>query len=275
MEKKPTFKRAWWKYLIMLLVSALHATPFYVMITMCLKDRTDLSSRWAFPATISLDNFVRGWNHANLPLAFKNNIIITVCSSVLIVLIGAFAGYPLARRKTRLNNTISRLSMGIMMVPPLAILVPIYSTLSKMHGVSTYWGIIALLVTFNLPLSIYLFSNFIRSIPSALDEAAEIDGCGYGRAFFKIILPQLKPVIASVIIMCGLGCWNDYSFSLYVMQSPEKQTLTLVVSSFFSQNDNDLNAAAAVALMAVAPLIIAYLCLQKYFVQGMVDSAVK
>lgn len=264
-----------WKYLLMVIIGVVHFSPFYVLITMCLKKKTDMSSRLTLPNYLYLDNFKRAWNHSNIPQAFINTAIITFFSIIFIILIGSFAAYPLARRKSKLNSGISKLSMVIMMVPPLTILVPLYSTLSQMGGVSTYWGMIALNVTFQLPMSIYLFTNFIRSIPSALDESAQIDGCGYGRAFFYVVLPQLKPVIATVTIMCGVTCWNDYTFSLYVMQAPEKQTLTLVVSSFFSQNASDLNAAAAVALLAALPTVVLYIFMQKYFVQGMVDSAVK
>lgn len=272
-QDKKTFRIA--DYILMIVIGIVHFSPFYVLLNMCLKKKTDMSSRWKMPNYLYFDNFKRAWNHSDIPQALLNTFIITLCSVILIVVVGSFAAYPLARRKSKFNNAISRLSMLIMMVPPLTILVPLYSTMVKFHGISTFWGIIALNVTFQLPLSIYLFTNFIRSIPSALDEAALIDGCGYGRAFFNIILPQMKPVIASVTILCGVTCWNDYTFSLYILQSPAKRTLTLVVSSFFGQSSSDLNGAAAVALIAVLPMLLIYILLQKYFVQGMVDSAVK
>ena len=165
--------------------------------------------------------------------------------------------------------------MGVMMVPPLSILVSLYSVLVKMHGVNQYWGIILILVTFELPLSIFLYSNFISSIPGALDEAASIDGCGPVRTFFRIILPQLKPVTASVVILTGVHCWNDYQFSLYVLQSPKLRTIPLAIASYFSQTTSNINAAAAAALLAILPIVIVFLFLQKYFIQGMVDSAIK
>ena len=162
-----------------------------------------------------------------------------------------------------------------MMIPGLSILVPLYSTMVKIHGISTYWGIIIVLVTFNLPMSIFLFSNFIAGIPEALEEAAFIDGCGPIQAFFRIILPQLKPVVASVVILTGVGCWNDYQFSLYFLQAPKLKTITLAVASYFSQTANNMNAAAASALLGVLPVLVIFVFLQKYFIQGMVDSAVK
>ena len=131
------------------------------------------------------------------------------------------------------------------------------------------------MVTFTLPMSIYLFTNFIAAIPKSLDEAAALDGCGYARTFFSIILPQLKPVITSVAILNGVGYWNDYSFSLYLLQAPKLKTVTMVISSYFSQATSELNVAAAAAMCAVLPLVAVFIVLQKYFVQGMVDSALK
>lgn len=132
-----------------------------------------------------------------------------------------------------------------------------------------------MLVTFQLPTSIFLFTNFIVSIPKSLDEAAAIDGCPRLRIFFSIILPQLKPVTASVIIMTGVSCWNDYMFSLYFLQSPQIKSVTLSVASFFTQTQSNMGAAAAGALLGIVPIVALYLCLQKYFVKGMVDSAIK
>lgn len=268
-------KKNWWVYLTAALICALHITPFYVLICMSLKPTSDLSSRWVLPSHPFLDNFRDALAKSDLPHAFLCTAIITALASFLIVLIGSMAGYPLARRKTKGNAMLRRFAMGIMMVPPLTILVPLYSTMVSLGGVSTYWGIVTLLVTFSLPLSIFLFSNFIASIPRALDEAASIDGCGFLRTFFSIILPQLKPVITSVLILTGVSCWNDYTFSLYMLQSPKIKTVTLVIANYFTQNNINLNVAAATALIAVLPMVIAFLCLQKYFVQGMVDSAVK
>ena len=157
----------------------------------------------------------------------------------------------------------------------MSILVPLYSNLAHVGGLSTYWGIIGVLTAFQLPMSVFLFTNFIRSIPIGLDEAAAIDGCGPFRIFALIILPQLKPVIASVIILTGVNCWNDYQFSLYLLQSPKLKTITLAISGFFSLQSSDINAAGAAALMGITPVVFFFLFLQKYFIKGMVDSAIK
>ena len=201
--------------------------------------------------------------------------IITAISVALVMVVGAMAAYPLARNKSKFNRGILNLILAMMMVPPLSILVPIVTMMSRIGGISTYWGIIAVVTTYQLPMSVFLYANFIITIPATLDEAANIDGCSKFAVFYKIILPLLKPVTASVVILTGVFIWNDYQFSLYLLQAPDMKVVTLAVSTFFAQSSSNLGAAAASALVAIMPITLLYLFLQKYFVQGMVDSAVK
>ncbi len=271
MKKKSNILRS----IVAIIISLFHLIPFYILITTALKPMTDLSSRWIFPKEIHLENFTYALEKGGLLTAMYNSVIITVISVLLIALIGATTAYPLARIKTKTNALVLNLVVAVMMIPPLSMLVPLYSLLTKIGAINTYWGIIIITVTMGLPLSIFLYSNFIGTIPIDLEEAASIDGCGRFRAFYKVVLPLLKPVTATVIILTGVNVWNDFQFPLYILQAPEMKTLTLAVSSFFSQNASNLNAAAASALIAIIPIVIIYLLLQKQFVQGMVDSAIK
>jgi raffinose/stachyose/melibiose transport system permease protein len=260
---------------ILLIIFIVYFSPFYILFCISFKPTTDLSSHWKFPDQPTLDNFRAAIEQGDILSALLHSFIIMVVTVLLIVVIGSLAAYPLARNKSRLNKIVKGFILGIMMVPPLSILVPLYSILVDMGGINEYWGIILTLLTFELPMAIFLYTNFISSIPEALDEAASIDGCGPIRAFFYIILPQLKSVTASVVILTGIHCWNDYQFSLYILQSSKMRTVTLGISSFFSQTTSNLNAASAGALLAILPVVVCFLFLQKYFIKGMVDSAVK
>ncbi len=268
-------KKNWWLYLLGLVIIVVHFIPIYILLGVAAKSSMDITSKWILPGYVEWNNFKEALNGGNMLLALKNTAIITVFSVFFVTVIGAFSAYPLARNRSRLNTVVKSFILGIMMIPGLSVLVPLYSTMVKIHGISTYWGIIVVLVTFNLPMSIFLFSNFIAGIPVALEEAAFIDGCNPIQTFFKIILPQLKPVVASVVILTGVGCWNDYQFSLYFLQSPQYRTIPLAVASYFSQTANNMNAAAASALLGVLPVLLLFIFLQKYFIKGMVDSAIK
>lgn len=260
---------------ILLIIFMVYFSPFYILLNISFKPVTDLSSRWKFPESPTTENFQAAIEQGEILSALAHSFLIMVVTVLLIVVVGSLAAYPLARNKSKLNKLVKGFILGVMMVPPLSILVPLYSVLVDMGGINEYWGIILTLLTFELPMSIFLYTNFISSIPTALDEAAMIDGCGPIRSFFFIILPQLKSVTASVVILTGIHCWNDYQFSLYILQSSGMRTVTLAISSFFSQTTSNLNAASAAALLAILPVVICFLFLQKYFIKGMVDSAVK
>lgn len=267
-------QKNWWRYLVMLPILFVYLMPFYILLGVAFKSSADPSSRWILPGYLYLDNF-RVALQGKIIQGVRDSLIVTVLAVTFIVVVGALAAYPLARNRSRLNRAVRTFIMGVMMVPPLSILVPMYSIMIKLKAISTYHGIILLLVTFQLPLAIFIFTNFIASIPVTLDEAASIDGCGPVRTFFSIILPQLAPVTTSVIILTGVTCWNDYQFSLYTLQSPKITSVTLAVSGFFGQVSSNPYAAAAAAVIGVLPIVILFLFLQKYFIQGMVDSAIK
>ncbi|MCG2755060.1 MAG: carbohydrate ABC transporter permease, partial [Desulfobacteraceae bacterium] len=137
------------------------------------------------------------------------------------------------------------------------------------------WMLVALHVTFQLPLVIFLYTGFIKSIPRALDEAAMIDGCSRFGIFFRIIMPLLKPVTATAMILVGLAIWNDYQFSLFFLQRPSTQTFPVVLAQFFSQHQNNVSWVAAGSLLSMIPMTVMYIFLQKYFISGLAEGAVK
>lgn len=260
---------------VLLLITLVYISPFYILTTISFKNPADRSSYWHFPDVPTLENFKEAIAEAGIMGALGRTAIITVCVVVLGVAISALAAYPLARRESRFNKGVQAFVLGIMMVPPLSILVSLYSIIVGMGGINKLWAVILVIITYQLPQGIFLYTNFIRSIPVALDEAATIDGCGPFKTFFLIILPQLKPVTASVAILAGINCWNDYQFTRYILQASRMNTVTLSISQFFSQTYSNLYAASAAALLAILPVIVCFIILQKYFIQGMIDSAVK
>jgi len=262
--------------LVAFFVTVFHIIPFYILITTALKVRGDFSSRWAFPDYFTLENFTNAWQNANLGNAFMNSFIITTGAAVLLIFFGSLAAYPLARRATKLNKGILVLFVAIMVVPPLTALVPLYQMVVDIGMLNTRTVAILNNVAAFMPLTIFLYSGFIRStIPKELEEAAEIDGCSTFGIFFKIVFPLLKPVTASVLIIACVYIWNDYQFAIFFLQSSDVHTLTVAMDSFFGANQNNLGLVAAAAFMAMIPMAILFLFLQKYFIAGLSSGAVK
>jgi len=263
------------KYPAALLICVLHSVPFFLLLNVALKNQYDTSSKWVTPNYVYLDNFQDVWEKARLGQAITNTLLITVFSVLLVVVVGMLAAYPLARLRTRWNNFVYTFSIAILIVPALTVLVPLYKFVVDLHGINSYWAIILIHTTFFLPTVIFLFTGFIRTIPRELDDAALIDGCNRYEIFFRIVFPLLKPVTASVIILTMLGVWNDYRFSLFFLQRRAVQTVPLVLSQFFSQYQNNLPLAAAGSLLSMIPMTLIYILLQKYFISGLAEGAVK
>ena len=204
-------KKDWWKYLIALGLLFIYLFPFYIIINVSLKSFADTTSRIQFPNPIYWENFRKVIEAGDIFVGIKNSMIITVFVLLVEIILGCMAAYALARNQSKLNEVVRSLIMSVMMITPLTILVGVYSTMSKINATSTYWGMVLLLSSFGLPLVIFLYTNFISSIPVALDEAAAIDGATNLQIFFRIILPQLKSVTITVIILQGVSVWNEYT----------------------------------------------------------------
>ncbi|SHM66077.1 carbohydrate ABC transporter permease [Gracilibacillus kekensis] len=259
-----------------IMIALLHFMPFYILITTALKAKGDFSSKWIFPTEINWVNFSEAWEKANLGNALMNTAIITFFAAILLIIVGSLAAYPLARRQTKLNKFMYMFFIAIMVVPPLAALVPLYQLVVSIGLMNTHEVAIFNNVASFLPLTIFLYAGFIRStIPKSLEEAARIDGASTINIFFRIVFPLLKPVTASVLIIACVFIWNDYQFAIFFLQDKSVQTMTVALSGFFGENTNNLNLVASAALVAMTPMVILFLFLQKYFIKGLASGSVK
>ncbi|EPY09178.1 maltose and multiple sugar ABC transporter permease AmyC [Paenibacillus alvei TS-15] len=263
------------KYIALVLIVLIHSIPFYILVNLSFKPIEDTSSKWMPSQQLQVDNFIHAWQDAQLGRAVMNNGIITVTAVILVVFIGACASYPLARHQTKWNRFVYTLCISCLIVPALTILVPLYKFIVDVGGINTYWAIILTQVTFALPLTIFLFTGFISTVPREMDEAGLIDGCSRYGIFLRIIFPLLKPITATVVILIGVQVWNDYQFSVFFLQKKEMMTIPVALSGFVSQFHSNISWVAAGCFIGMLPLTVVYLFLQKYFVKGMVDGAIK
>jgi raffinose/stachyose/melibiose transport system permease protein len=269
-------KKKWLLSGLALLIAAFHLIPFYILITTALKARGDFSSKWVFPEELAFENFAEAWETANLSNALSNTAIITFVSALLLIVFGSMAAYPLARRQTKLNKFVFMLFIAVMVIPPLTALVPLYKLVVDLGMMNTHEIAILNNVASFLPLTIFLYSGFIRStIPKELEEAAKIDGATTLGIFFRIVFPLLKPVTASILIISCVFIWNDYQFAIFFLQAEEVKTITVALAGFFGENANRMNLVAAAAIMAVLPMVLLFLLLQKHFVKGLASGSVK
>lgn len=262
-------------YVALGFVALLQLLPFYFGITTAAKPKSDLSSAWALPSDIYWQNFTTAVQQGGILTAIGNSAIVTVVSTVLVCVLGALTAYPLARRITRGNQLVYAGILALIMIPPLSVLVPLYTLMKDIGALNTHWGIILVMVTGNLPLAVFLYTAFMRSLPVSIEEAAVVDGANSLQVLFRVVFPMLKPVTATVAILAGVAIWNEYALSSYFLRDPDVRTIAPAVASFFAAQGSNPGAAAAASLLSVVPVLLAYLFLQRSFITGMVAGAMK
>lgn len=257
------------------ILSLICLVPLVLIIFNSLKDSLSASymnlSLPAFP--IPWDNFSTVIQKGKLDTSFLNSAIYSVGSVALCTLFAAAAAYVLSRNRTRLNSFLYIfIVLGITMPMNYVALIRVMSFLNLMNS---QIGIILLYAGMQLPFAVFLIHGFVAKVPVDLDEAGIIDGCSPIRLFFSIVLPLLKPALATVIVLTFLNTWNEFASPLYFLNSSEKWPMTLSVYNFFGMYFKDWNLVCADILLTSLLVILVYLLGQKYIVSGMTAGAVK
>ncbi len=205
--------------------------------------------------------------------AFINSMTLTVTSVAIMVVLAAMAGYVLERRQSRWNTVANFFVLAGLIVPPAV--VPTIWVLQSLGLFKTLPGLILIEATFGLSFCILLFKSFVSSIPKELDEAAIVDGAGPLRLFFSVILPLLKPVVVTVIVVQAVAVFNDFANPLYFLPGNDGVTVQLTLYNFQSQTLNQWNLLFADILLITIPPLIMYMFFNRQIVEGMTSGAVK
>ena len=265
-------------YVIAALLVLLYLLPIYVMLNQSFRYVTDLSPRLYLPEEWTLDNYIEAFTSSALMGSFKNSIVLVVEVCAVEIILGGIAAYGLARAGGKISTTLRTFNICIMMIPSLSLLVGTYSLMVKFHMVNKIWALALQTAAIGMSSTMFFYTSFIISIPKDLDEAAAIDGAGIFRTFFTIILPQLKPITVTRLIMIAVGAWNSYAMPSYLLTDTSKATVILTVrKAFYTAYGAVQNVPLACAMCAVALLsvILLYVLLQRYIIEGQLDSVNK
>ncbi|MCK9857525.1 carbohydrate ABC transporter permease [Paenibacillus sp. ATY16] len=257
-------------------VAAVFLFPLYVAVLMALKSaKQTFDSFYALPPSLDLANFVHAWDTSKYPTAFLNSVIITVLSVLLILFISALSGYAIARGNKPLYNFFFLLFLSGMMVPFQVTMLPLYQLGKSLDMLNNYWGIVVIYGGFGVQSGVLFFTGFVRGISREIEEAARIDGCSTPGIFVRIVMPLLKPVTATVLVLNALYIWNDFLLPLLYLQSKDFRTIPLQQYFFFGQYSSDLNLAFAYAVMGLIPIIVFFLFMQRFIIKGIAAGAIK
>jgi raffinose/stachyose/melibiose transport system permease protein len=261
---------------LILIIVLFVCMPFYYIIVNTFKTMQDATFYpLSLPKHFILENYKNALTIMNFFRCFFNNIIITFFTVLISVLICSAAAYPIARRKTKLNNFLKFYFVSGLMVPMQAIIIPLYIVMRKLHFVNTYHGIILLYAGMGCAFNIFLYQAFVRTIPIEIEEAAFIDGCSPFKTFWYIVFPLLKPITATVVVYQTMATWNDFLSALLFLQSTRLQTMVLAVNSNIGSFATDWSNLVCMMVLTILPVFIFFIFLQKYIIKGLTSGAVK
>lgn len=260
-------------YVVTAAFALVFIAPLFMVLTNSFKTAKEAGKfTIALPTEWLFSNYSMVFESANIGRAFINGVVISTGSVVTILFAASIAAYAIARSKSKWANALYYVFLCGLVIP--VAFIPTYLVLDKLNLLGSYIGLILVSATYGLPMSIFLYTGFIKTIPRELDEAAIVEGCPPARLFYSILLPLLKPVTMTLVIFNFVGCWNDIQVPLYFSNS-DKWALPLTVYSFYGAYSSSWNLIFADIVLTVLPLLILYIIGQKYIISGMTAGAVK
>ena len=261
--------------IIMLMICVLMLIPFYYLVVNTFKTPQEMSSSpLALPTHITFDNYKKAFASMDFARSFTNSLVITVISVTLIVILGAMAAYPIARRKNKLYKVILLYFLLGYMVPAQTIMIPLYLLLQKLHLLNNIVGLILVYASW-CNFALFLYQGFFKNLPEDVEEAAMIDGCTPWQSFWKIVFPMLKPITTTIVIFEVMWVWNDFLYPYLFLSSNKAFTLVMQVYKGVGQFSNDWAMMLSTMVLVLIPVVIFYLIMQKNIVAGITSGAVK
>jgi raffinose/stachyose/melibiose transport system permease protein len=255
--------------LLMIFAALVIVFPVYVLVTLSLKSRGEVTKEpLSLPTTFLVSNYKEAWTEASLGPAIVSSVVITVASGLLLVLLGSLASFTLARRATRLSYAAYLLFLLGLVLPFQLALIPLYQTVRDLHLIGTYWSMIGFYTGLQLPFTIFLYTGFLRSIPRDYENAAAIDGASQLEAFAQVVFPLLRPVTGTVVILNAIFTWNDFLTPLLYLSGSDRRTIPVAVNSFVGQYVTQWQLVFAGLVIAIAPILIVYFLLQRTIIRG-------
>jgi multiple sugar transport system permease protein len=249
--------------------------PLYAMIVVAFTPKSELfnggSHLW--PAGFTTDNFTNLFNRFPVGTWFTNSVLVAGITTLIAVTFNLLAGYAFAKLRFWGRGPLFFLILSTMMIPAQAIMIPQFRMVSSLGIYGTFWAVI--LPSAASAFGIFLARQFMLSVPDELLEAARVDGAGNLTIFVRIVLPLCRPLIAVMVLLSFMAQWNDFLWPLIVLKTPELYTLPVSLRFLQGQYDANYGGLMAMALLTCLPLVVLFLLLQRYFVQGLARTGIK
>ena len=271
------FSESIFPHTMLLLYTVIALFPIFLVIINSFKARKAIfRSPLAIPTTetFSLEGYVTVWERAGFPIYFRNSLVVTLVSIFCILLFGAMAAYALSEYKFKGNTLLGLyLALGIM-IPIRLGTVGILRLIASMGLVNNLWALILVYIAQGLPLTIFVLTSFMSQVPREMKEAARVDGASEYR-IFGLVLPMVRPAVATVAVFVMIPIWNDLWFPLILAPGEATKTVTLGAQQFLGQFVSDWNAVLASLTLAMIPVLILYVIFSRQLIRGITSGAVK
>ena len=263
-------------YLFMALCVLVALFPIvWVVLSSFKTNREILSNGLQLPSTFSFSGYKQALEMAPILKFFVNSLIVSFASTALNVFILAMAGYVFAKKKFRFKNLIFGILSLSMVIPSTALMRPVYTVITKLHLYDTKMALVLVYTALDMPISLMILRSAFAAIPTELEEAAYIDGAGFFRTFWQVMMPCAKGGLASAAVLAFLGSWNEFTFALLLTSSTSTRTLPLSLSYFTSQFSFNYTAMFAAITIAVLPSIIVFSIFQEQVCSSLTAGSVK
>ena len=264
------------KHVYLLIITFIVLTPIYYLLVTTFKSGTEAAAKpMALPSFWDITPYINAFEKMQYPRAFGNTLFITICAVFGIVMCSTMCGYVLNRKeKSKITKIIFLVILSGMMFPYQMAVLGLYKLVRSLYLMNTLTAVIFIDIAINIPFATFLMKNSISSVPIELEEAARIDGAGVFRIFGTIVLPLLKPMIATIVILTTLHVWNDFMGPLYFIQKREKDVILQEVYRNIGQFSTDWTSLFPMMVLGILPLLVFYIFMQKYIISGVMVSFV-
>ncbi len=263
--------------IIMTAAALFFIAPIFMIINYSFKGKKELylSSPLALPESLNFDNYASAFKKLDLATTFTNTLLYTAVSVLILAILCGTTAWAIARCAHKFFKFCYIYFIVGILIPYQALFLPIYIIGFNLHLTNTRFGIIFMYVATGVSFGVFLMNSFMSTVPLELEEAARIDGCSVIRTYISVVMPILKPAMATLVIMQSFQIWNDYLLASLYVSKKQLKTLTVAIQSLFSAQSSDYTTAMAAIVVSVLPIAVLFLSLQKYFIKGMTVGAVK
>lgn len=281
MKKKKLLRRGWFgnslSYVYLTILAAVAAFPLLWILLSSVKGAGELTKNPTaiLPKVITLDNFRVVFGQLNFGVNIRNSFIVAGATTLIAVVISALGAYGVVRFFPRFGKIMTRVLITTYMFPPILLAVPYATIMGKLGFMNNRFTLIIVYLSITVPYALWLLVGFFKTVPLEIEESARVDGANKLQVFSKIVLPIVKPGIVAVAIYTFINVWNEFLYSLIMMNDTRKMTVAVALKSLTGQEVLDWGVMMAASAVVVVPSVVFFMLIQKHIAGGLAQGAIK